>query len=340
MKSKDVGNVLNCLFGTLPPLLVGFLAILIATPTHAAVTCDYTEYSGSPITFYVDLPSVLKVPRDAPIGAVLFTQSGSAPYEVVYRCSGDFIVGMENDVGNGASVARKTDFPIGDTGLAWSLEVERGGGGEIPDIKWGIKEYNPSPSSTTWHIFDDSIIRVRIKKIGRIKTGSVIPDRVLGWLNVQNQLYPLRLRVSNRAVVGNPSCKTPDVTVKMGDRNMINQFNGVGTSLAPVNFAIALRECPEGIRQVRYQLKPNTNIVNIARSVVSLEAGSIATGVGVQLLENDGSPIPLRDWIRFSEYDSRGGNFDIPLKAAYFQTEPVINPGTANTSITFEMSYD
>jgi len=247
---------------------------------------------------------------------------------------------MENDVGNGASVARKTDFPIGDTGLAWSLEVERGGGGEIPDIKWGIKEYNPSPSSTTWHIFDDSIIRVRIKKIGRIKTGSVIPDRVLGWLNVQNQLYPLRLRVSNRAVVGNPSCKTPDVTVKMGDRNMINQFNGVGTSLAPVNFAIALRECPEGIRQVRYQLKPNTNIVNIARSVVSLEAGSIATGVGVQLLENDGSPIPLRDWIRFSEYDSRGGNFDIPLKAAYFQTEPVINPGTANTSITFEMSYD
>lgn len=34
------------------------------------------------------------------------------------------------------------------------------------------------------------------------------------------------------------------------------------------------------------------------------------------------------------------GNFSIPLNAAYYQTAPDIVPGTANSAVTFIVSYD
>ena len=87
-------------------------------------------------------------------------------------------------------------------------------------------------------------------------------------------------------------------------------------------------------------LKPNTQIVDAARSVVALDATSIAKGVGLQILDEGGKPAVLNKKIVFSGYETVGGNFSIPLKAAYHQTGPVVEVGSANSSLTLVMSYE
>ncbi len=126
----------------------------------------------------------------------------------------------------------------------------------------------------------------------------------------------------------------------MGDQNNAGRFNGIGSSLEPVSFSIALRECSKDMIRMGYQLKPNTRVVDYTRSVVALNPESTAKGIGLQLLDKDGKPLPLSQWNAFWGYDKQGGDFDIPLKAAYYQTSPEISAGTANTSVTFVMSYN
>lgn len=159
-------------------------------------------------------------------------------------------------------------------------------------------------------------------------------------MSVNNEVNVLVIKTSNKSSVATLSCKTPDVTVKMGDQNYVGRFKGIGTSLAPVKFSIALKECPEGVNKVSYQLNPNTAVVDATRSVIALDANSTAKGVGLQLLDNAGNPVALKTKLQFKEYDKLGGNFNIPFQAAYHQTAAAVVPGTANTSITFVMSYD
>ncbi|WP_407513110.1 fimbrial protein [Ralstonia sp. GP71] len=101
-----------------------------------------------------------------------------------------------------------------------------------------------------------------------------------------------------------------------------------------------LTECPSGISKVSYLLKPNTQILDAAQSVVALDAESVAKGVGLQVLNQNGEPAVLNEKVAFSEYDKAGGSFSISLKAAYRQTAPVVGAGTANSSLTFVMSYE
>lgn len=44
--------------------------------------------------------------------------------------------------------------------------------------------------------------------------------------------------------------------------------------------------------------------------------------------------------IAFSGYDGAGGDFNIPFKAAYYQTSSVVEAGTANTAVTLVMNYN
>ncbi|WP_296224467.1 fimbrial protein [Ralstonia sp. UBA689] len=282
------------------------------------------------------MPANLTVPRNTPIGGAFLEYELTAPYQARWRCSGNFKNGIENLVGRSASPERMTDFPIGDTGLAWSIASPSGT--EYPDISKG--EVSVGGDRNYYYFKEGPGYILKIKKIGQIKEGAQISAGLLGRYSVEHQLYPITIRALRGSTIGTGSCKTPDVTVKMGDQNNAGRFNGVGSSLEPVSFSIALRECSKDMIRMGYQLKPNTRVVDDARSVVALDPESTAKGIGLQLLDKDGKPLPLSRWNAFWGYDKQGGDFDIPLKAAYYQTSPEISAGTANTSVTFVMSYN
>jgi len=153
----------------------------------------------------------------------------------------------------------------------------------------------------------------------------------------------MTLNIANSIVFVTGACQTPDVLVQLGSHSP-SEFKGVGTFTGSTSFNIALNSCPAGLGAVlqpaiQYRIDPVTTVVNSAQSVVALSAGSSATGVGVQLLDNAGAVLPLSKLKTFSGYNSGGGNFTIPLKARYYQTDSNVGAGTANTTMTFTMTY-
>ncbi|CAJ0776094.1 hypothetical protein LMG18090_00652 [Ralstonia mannitolilytica] len=253
----------------------------------------------------------------------------------MWSCDSQFKLGMVNAVGKAASAKATEMLPIGETGLAWLYDDRQ-------DLTWA--GYTPANNSQAWLLGDrlwgKYNPKLKIIKIADVKPGASIPLGLLGYLSINGNFNAYTIKTANESTAATVSCKTPDVVVKMGDRNIVSAFKGVGQSVVPIKFAIALKECPEGINKVSYQLNPNTDIVDATRSVVALDAGSTAKGVGLQPLDNTGNPVALKTKLQFSEYDKLGGNFNIPLQAAYHQTAATVVPGTANTSVTFVMSYD
>jgi type 1 fimbria pilin len=64
---------------------------------------------------------------------------------------------------------------------------------------------------------------------------------------------------------------------------------------------------------------------------------SAAKGVALQLLYND-QPLPLSSRVKW-QTTAADGNYAIPLKARYLQTDASVTPGVANAAATFTVTY-
>lgn len=310
------------------------LSIFTSSSAYAGEgQCRFLHGNSVVETVFV-APQTIFAPRDAKVGSVIWKSDGTVPPRGhAWGCWEHFKWGLINSRGGlPPNPASPIDMPIGDTGLAWRYG---GSNRDFPALLYGDR----LPPSEGYR-FDDQPQYLSIVKIGPIQSGVTIAAGTLGSVNIDGDFNVIRMQLAKSFTVATGSCKTPDVTVKMGDRNYVGQFKGVGTSLAPINFSIALNECPEGINKVSYRLEPTTELLDQSNAVVALDATSTAEGVGLQLLNAAGEPVRLKKRITFREYDKLGGNFIIPLKAAYHQIGPKVIPGRANTSVTFIMSYD
>ena len=224
---------------------------VFATASAYGAVCSF-NVGGSTKTVTYTTPANLTVPRDAAIGTIIWKSGVKAVSNPsTWSCTATHKYGMQNSVGKSASPDRPSLLPIGDTGLAWKWGYNDVMYGlEAPAGTWGLPELNYS---------------VSLVKIGPVKVGASIPAGILGHFSVNNEVNFFTIKTSNKSSVVMLSCKTPDIIVKMGDQNYVGRFKGVGTSLAPINFSIALKECPEGINKVSYQLNPNTPIVDARR---------------------------------------------------------------------------
>ncbi|MCY1517965.1 Fimbria adhesin protein [compost metagenome] len=114
-------------------------------------------------------------------------------------------------------------------------------------------------------------------------------------------------------------------------------FGGVGTWPGDNNtkpFSIPL-SCAAG---AKVNLKIDGNVQNASQGVLKLDAGkNSATGVGIQLLYDE-KPVELGKTFKVGTASSKG-EFNIPLKARYLQTEPTLTPGEANGSATITLTY-
>lgn len=134
------------------------------------------------------------------------------------------------------------------------------------------------------------------------------------------------------------TCRTPDVNVAMGNIS-IRDFHGPGTTAGRKSFSIELTNCSDGIQSIEYSLDPITQIIDPVQGVIGLEADGAATGVGLQLLDDTGHPVPLQQAIPYSGYVPGSVSASIPLQAAYYQTADTVTPGHANSAVRFTITY-
>lgn len=73
--------------------------------------------------------------------------------------------------------------------------------------------------------------------------------------------------------------------------------------------------------------------------VVALNSGSTASGLGVQILNENQQPIALATPFSVASFPLSNALVSVPLYARYYQTASTVTPGTANAVATYTISY-
>ncbi|WP_157659854.1 fimbrial protein [Burkholderia ubonensis] len=142
-----------------------------------------------------------------------------------------------------------------------------------------------------------------------------------------------------------PGCTITEQTVpvKMGDIP-ISAFGGPNTKATPQPFKVSMT-CPAGINNLTYQLNPSGTsqvVGDMSQGIVSLTSNSGASGIGVELMDDKGAPIPLKQDNPVSAYDPKTPNqqnITMNFQAAYIQTDANVKGGEADAQATFTLSY-
>ncbi|WP_027923726.1 fimbrial protein [Pseudomonas sp. URMO17WK12:I12] len=215
--------------------------------------------------------------------------------------------------------------------------------------------------------YDMSFIKIGDVSPGTIQ-GSQLPTTSQTRV-ASNSVEVMRVNVSGNINIVSRTCSTPDVAVPMGS-HILSEFSGKNTFTPWKDFSIALNNCPafngyyqntgprwlsdgtsnnldsrkNNVLQVR--LDPTRAAITPNQGIMSLNPsapgdGPAATGVGLQVADNNGTPLPLAT-LRASGIIPRaveGASYLIPLKARYIQTEDSITAGPANATATFTINY-
>ena len=166
------------------------------------------------------------------------------------------------------------------------------------------------------------------KKVGAF----ILRNNQSSWMYPESNINIGRLKVNT------VSCSLRDAWIEVDmDKVGSHLFGGVGTWPGDNNtkpFSIPL-SCAAG---AKVNLKIDGNVQNASQGVLKLDAGkNSATGVGIQLLYDE-KPVELGKTFKVGTASSKG-EFNIPLKARYLQTEPTLTPGEANGSATITLTY-
>lgn len=306
-------------------LLSSAVAITLAYSTSAlAANCYFTQ--GSVFTAnYASAPVALTVPRDAPAGTVVYEETITAPGQG-FSCPGSspFIFSLNPTLG---SVTTGDTFPLGKTGL--SLKVKNTMNGYLTANRFLSGSFmDPSRAYT-----------IEIIKSGELSLKNEVSAGSLG-VHRYGDLDLVRINLLNPIILNAASCETPDVSVQMGDDYYLHEFSNIGDASQPVRFNIGLNQCQTGIQKVTYSLKATTQVIDQQQGIVALNSSSTAKGIGLKLMDDTGQPIVLGTTYPFNGFSAAGTSFNIPLSAAYYRlADSELKAGTANTSVTFIMSY-
>ncbi|QXH50712.1 type 1 fimbrial protein [Pseudomonas fakonensis] len=148
----------------------------------------------------------------------------------------------------------------------------------------------------------------------------------------------------NIALCGLPSAPGTQISVPMGTWNT-KQFSSEGSVTEHSPFSIPLRDCQAGTLSInpnfaslRLDPRNGSSVLDAQRGILGLNSDSDATGVGVQVLKADLSPMPLTEEVQMIRMQN--GDIQIPMAARYIQIgkdAPV--GGVANASVGFTLTY-
>lgn len=191
-------------------------------------------------------------------------------------------------------------------------------------------------------------IKAQYYVIGPVAAGNVSVSNLVvdAWANTATTtsggaLYN-RLTMNGTATVNVAACETPDITVNLQKHDRAG-FPNVGSTSATTPFTFKLNNCDTGMTSVSYTFKPASGITlngSGTGQYLSLDDSSTASGVGVQVLYENGTNVPFNTKTAFTGYNkTTGGDYTIPMKARYIRTGD-ISGGTANSAVEFTMSYE
>ncbi|MFJ3121245.1 fimbrial protein [Pseudomonas protegens] len=306
--------------------LLNISAALIFPYSASAIAANCSFNAGKEFTAnYASTPVALTIPRDTPIGTVVYEESITVPSQG-FHCptASPFIFSLNPTFG---SVTTGDIFPLGKTGL--SMKIKNTLNGYLNATRVLNGSFSDQARTYTLEIIKSS----------DFSSQKEAPAGNLG-AHRYGDLDLVKINLVNPIVLNTSSCETPDVSVQMGDDYHLYEFSNIGSTPRNVKFNIKLNKCQSGIQKVTYALKATSQVIDQQQGIVALNSNSTARGIGLKLMDGVGQPISLGTTYPFNDFISTGENFNIPLSATYYRlTTDELKAGTANAEVTFIVNY-
>ena len=128
---------------------------------------------------------------------------------------------------------------------------------------------------------------------------------------------------------------TPDQTVDLGTVSS-SAMAGVATKSTPTKFALKLTACPAALTSAAVKFDGTSDAVD--STLLKLDTGSTATGVGIEIGEADGTPLGL--FTASKSVAITGGAAELDFIGRYKSTIAAPTAGTANGTSQFTLNYN
>lgn len=305
------------------------------------------------------LSTSLSIPRDAPIGPIgneLLITSGSPSTKVNCDWGPDNkTYYMDQLISPGSTTNTSSVYQTNVPGIGIKVRVsDTFGDSLIYTVKSTLTSLGYMDKAGTADVTNTATVKLYKVYVQFYITGPVTPGdiifnspllrAVVGPNNMSDDgaLTYSNLIITNSIPVTVLACETPDITVDLKKHDS-SDFPRIGSTSAATSFNFAIKNCPANLNSVNYTFKPASGITLKGSGddqYLTLDGDSTASGVGIQMLYGDGSSIPFNSKTEYTDYvASTGGDYTIPMKARYVRTG-TISPGTANSAVEFEMSYE
>lgn len=109
-----------------------------------------------------------------------------------------------------------------------------------------------------------------------------------------------------------------------------------GMKASPTRFTLTLTDCPDTVTGANVKFDGTSDGVN--QNLLALDSGTgIATGVGIEIADKNGTPIPLHT--TSTDYTLGSGSNSLDFVARYVSTGTAVTTGTANGTSQFTINY-
>ena len=337
----------------------------------ALATCHWSNGTG-PIDFRHNLGSVY-VPRDAAVGSVIgqyqrtinvagggprinCNYDGNVPLNASLRNSKP-LFGEPLPPINGQDVNGKViQTNIRGVGIMFKMDFEFDGSQGNSFIPVGppivpFESYLERMHAITW-VMSRLVTHVTLVKTGPIDPG---PQQLDGsevfsgnFSNIGKGFgfSPTGMIIQAQcSVSANPVSANP---INLGEWQLAD-FSGPDHTTEPMAFDVTLNACvadpdqgdPWRITTAHIRLEgANGSIpIDAERGLFSLSNDSTASGLGIQMLRNDGStPVRLLEEVPITAIAPTGSTI-LPFMARFVKTDATVTAGTANGSLNFTVTY-
>ena len=331
----------------------GLLAVIGTMPAIAlAWTTACTDMKAE--TFPLAMPTSISVPRDLPDGSSISAWIYAPDSPFWASCTTrESSAGIGYEPPPGLSKTRfriygnATSYSVFQTnvpgiGVAFSGYNNYDGGYWMVDL--GSRS-NPWPwsgrqASTATYVLAGWLAAILVKTGPVTTAGTVVLPSIRAGVGEEWKLLPIYKTYTFRPINVVPlSCTVADAMVELGDVAS-SQFHGVGSASRGTHFTLNVNNCPAGMRSISLRVHPTQGVVGGTDDVAKLDAGSTATGVGVQLQWANGDHLKLDGTTVIEAYQGQAMNIPLNLHAAYYQTDKIVQPGTANASFEVTLFFE
>src|SRR5471032_458372 len=352
--------------------LLGLVAGCHLSLSAHANTCTWTGAGGA-MDFQADVGTVY-VPRDAAVGTIIGVIDqrvrASAPGHAGITCSNDGSVVLDFNArvltpfehkvnahaGRGGSTDQILTTNIPGVGAIITLETPLTGTGSnsfIPVAGSSVVPYDAIIDRNlvlAFQLLNSMFTRLTLVKTGVIAPGPQRLNRQMfdGYFSGIGKGFGYGLSgtvIQSQCAVGaDPVSLDP---VPLGDWNT-SDFTHPGFTTTPTSFRITLTRCESdstdrNIATAFISLDGANGSLpegDGSNGVFSLSSGSTATGIGIQILRADGTPVPLVTDVSFGAIKD-GVDKTLDFKAQYYQIldSSQIRPGKAEGALGFTVTF-